>query len=74
MSTPTLGADAAGSKGHSVTLAWALKRTLMGMVIFAVVIGGAAWLLHTSIDPSLDADASSLIAKPANAAQASAKY
>jgi len=40
-----------GSGTPSVGLAWALKRALIGMLIFLVVIGGAAWLLYATIEP-----------------------
>ncbi len=34
-----------------LTLGWALKRTILGIVILTVVIGGAAWLTYATIDP-----------------------
>lgn len=33
------------------TLQWALKRTLLGLVILFVTVATAATLLHASIDP-----------------------
>ena len=35
---------------------WALRRTMLGVVILAVSIGGAAWLLYEAIDPVAEAD------------------
>lgn len=37
------------------TLAWALRRTLIGIVILTVTISCAAWLLYASIDPDVEA-------------------
>jgi len=36
------------------TLGWALRRTLLALVILVVAIGGAACLLYASIDPDED--------------------
>lgn len=36
---------------------WFLKRAIMAVVILSVSIGGIAWLLHASIDPTLEANA-----------------
>ncbi len=33
------------------TLGWALRRTLLGILILVVSVGGAACLLYASIDP-----------------------
>jgi hypothetical protein len=41
------------------TLAWALRRTLLGIVILVVFIAAAASLLYASIDPDEDGDATS---------------
>jgi hypothetical protein len=46
-------------EGHDVgavavkapTLAWAIRRTLLAIVILLVSIAGAAFLLYASIDP-----------------------
>jgi len=38
-----------------LTLAWALKRTLLGVAILIIFIGGMAWLMHAAIDPTADA-------------------
>ncbi len=40
-----------------IGLAWFLKRTVMAVVILGVSIGGIAWLLHSSIDPTAEARA-----------------
>lgn len=37
------------------TLGWALKRTLLAILILAVSIAGAACLLYASIDPDEEA-------------------
>jgi len=36
------------------TLGWALRRTLLALVILVVAIGGFACLLYASIDPDED--------------------
>ena len=36
------------------TLGWALRRTLLALIILVVSIGGAACLLYASIDPDED--------------------
>lgn len=33
------------------TLGWALRRTLLAILILTVSVSGAAWLLYASIDP-----------------------
>jgi hypothetical protein len=43
------GADVAVLRAP--TLGWALRRTLLALVILVVAIGGAACLLYASIDP-----------------------
>jgi hypothetical protein len=45
------------------TLRWALKRTLLAIVILTVSIGAAACLLYASIDPEAESPA----ATPADA-------
>lgn len=40
--------------GHSPWV-WALRRAAMGVMILAVTIGVAAWLLYAAIDPDMDA-------------------
>ncbi|MBA3904996.1 MAG: hypothetical protein C0522_15190 [Rhodocyclaceae bacterium] len=42
-----------------VTLKWFLKRTLIGIAILMVAMGGLAWLTYASIDPDLDGESSS---------------
>lgn len=46
-----------------VTLAWVLKRSMIGIAILLVAMGGLAWLTYASIDPDLDGDT----ARPAGA-------
>lgn len=45
-----------GAPLRPVTLAWVLKRSLVGIAILLVAMGGLAWLTYASIDPALDAD------------------
>ena len=53
--TTTPPADTATAmQGRSLTH-WALRRALIGLVIFLVAVGGSAWLLHASIDPTAEA-------------------
>jgi hypothetical protein len=42
------------------TLGWALRRTLLGIVILVFSIGGAACLLYASIDPDEEAAPSAI--------------
>lgn len=37
-----------------VTLRWFLKRSLIGIAILMVAMGGLAWLTYASIDGDLD--------------------
>ena len=46
-----------------VTLGWVLKRSMIGIAILLVAMGGLGWLTYASIDPDLDGDT----ARPANA-------
>ena len=39
-----------------VTLGWFLKRSLIGIAILMVAMGGLAWLTYNSIDPDTDGD------------------
>lgn len=47
-----------GAPVQQVTLGWFLRRSLLGLVILAVAMGGLAWLTYASIDPDLDGDLS----------------
>jgi hypothetical protein len=51
------GGDAPAMAPHSFDLKWALRRSLLGVLILAFGIGTAAWLTHASIDPTLEAAA-----------------
>jgi hypothetical protein len=54
MSTTTAPARVEGTNVVSLqvpTLQWALKRTLLGLIILFVTIATAATLLYASIDP-----------------------
>lgn len=46
-----------------VTLGWFLKRSLIGIAILMVAMGGLAWLTYASIDPDADGDAGPTSAK-----------
>ncbi|HML42699.1 MAG: hypothetical protein JNN24_15830 [Hyphomicrobium zavarzinii] len=46
-----------------VTVRWFLKRTLIGIAILMVAMGGLAWLTYASIDPDLDGDLAPKAAK-----------
>lgn len=55
MTTGVTRANAGGDvRLQSPTLGWVLKRTLLAIGIMVVVVGGAAWLLHASIDSSAE--------------------
>jgi hypothetical protein len=45
-----------GAPLRPVTLGWFLKRSLIGIAILMVTMGGLAWLTYASIDPDLDGD------------------
>jgi hypothetical protein len=44
---------------RQVTLGWFLKRTIIGIAILMVAMGGLAWLTYASIDPDLDGETGS---------------
>ena len=50
------------------TLYWALKRTLLGIVILIVTVAAAASLLYASIEPDEAISASSITPSPETAA------
>ena len=55
----TFGSQPAGGKallvnGRSPWI-WALRRALAGILILAVTVGGAAWLLYATIDQEAEA-------------------
>jgi hypothetical protein len=52
-----------GTFVRPVTLRWFLKRTLIGIAILLIAMGGLAWLTYASIDPDLDGDAAPRSAK-----------
>jgi hypothetical protein len=45
------GHDVGAVAVQAPTLAWAIRRTLLAIVILLVSIAGAAFLLYASIDP-----------------------
>lgn len=54
----TLGSRSAGGDirvNGQAPWVWALRRAAIGVVILAVTIGAAAWLLYSAIDPDSDA-------------------
>lgn len=54
-----IGAEDAQPVQHDslppVTLGWFLKRTIVGIAILIVAMGGLAWLTYASIDPDQEA-------------------
>lgn len=59
--------DASAVEGRlvrPVTIGWFLKRSLIGIAILMVAMGGLAWLTYASIDPDGDG---ALAPKAANA-------
>ncbi len=68
MPSSTEPALAAGVPQRPVTLGWALKRALLGIVIISVTMGGVAWLTYASTDPDLDDPATTKAAKVPRAA------
>lgn len=53
-----------------VTLGWFLKRSLIGIAILLVAMGGLAWLTYASIDPDSDGEADPRSAKAVREAPA----
>lgn len=66
----TASAVAPVSEVNRLSLAWALKRALLGFAILFVMFGGGAWLLYSTIEPDR-ADASETPAVVVNAPQPS---
>ena len=67
MSTTTTPARVEGTNVvvlQAPTLQWALKRTLLGIVILFVTIAAAATLLYASIDPEEESASGVLRARP----------
>jgi hypothetical protein len=59
MSTTTTPASVEATNAvvlQAPTLQWALKRTLLGIVILFVTIAAAATILYASIDPAEEAN------------------
>ncbi len=52
-----------GTFVRPVTLGWFLKRSLIGVAILLIAMGGLAWLTYASIDPDVDDDAAPYSAK-----------
>ena len=56
-----VGADDAQPVQHDalppVTLGWFLRRTIVGIAILMVAMGGLAWLTYASIEPEEEAAA-----------------
>lgn len=47
---------------EGLTLAWAVKRALFGLLILSVLITAAAWLLYASIEPERADSAQAVVA------------
>jgi len=45
-----------GGAVRPITLGWVLRRSLIGIAILMVAMGGLAWLTYASIDPDLDGE------------------
>lgn len=50
-----------------ISLGWALKRALLGIMILVVMFGGGAWLLYTTIEPDRADASETAIASPLQA-------
>lgn len=55
---------------RTVTLGWFLKRSLIGIAILMVAMGGLAWLTYASIEPDIDGDGAPRAAKASREAPA----
>lgn len=51
---PTLIGDAIGGSVRGSLAGWAVRRALLGLLILTLTIGGSAWLLHASIEPTAE--------------------
>lgn len=49
-------------------VAWFVKRTILAVAILCLSMGGIAWLLHASIDPTPEANAAEMAAPAASSA------
>lgn len=52
--TATTTNNAPTSISNRSMTAWVVRRALLGLLILTVTIGGSAWLLHASIEPTAD--------------------
>jgi hypothetical protein len=48
------GAGGVASSPRLLDAKWALRRSLLGLLILTIGIGSMAWLTHASIDPALE--------------------
>jgi hypothetical protein len=48
------GGSAVATPPRLLDAKWALRRTLLGLLILTVGVGSMAWLTHASIDPNLE--------------------
>jgi type II secretory pathway component PulL len=55
-SVPDQAATISVPQSRDLTLGWALRRALLGLVILFLAMGSLAWLTYASIDPALDRD------------------
>ena len=53
------------AKPHRSMAAWAVRQTLLGLLILAIAVGGSAWLLHASIDPAAELPVVNAAERPA---------
>lgn len=49
----TATASATSLRSGSVA-GWAVRRALLGLLILTLTVGGSAWLLHASIEPTAE--------------------
>lgn len=59
-----------GTLVRPVTLGWFLKRSLIGIAILLIAMGGLAWLTYASIDPHADDNLAPKAAKATHEAPA----
>lgn len=49
-----VGVESANNLPATVSVGWFIKRTIIGIFILAITVGGMAWLTYASIDPALE--------------------
>lgn len=65
MTATTTPIDTPAAAPRRSMAAWAVRQTLLGLLILAIAVGGSAWLLHASIDPAAELPTAATAERPA---------